>query len=285
MGPWRLPSVRWPLLLLLTSIGFTTLGVFEANRAIRSQRRVAEHALHDYAGFVAWSYEQHLRELFTAGTQEVLGAVNHGENMHTNPTVPPATKLPEYLPWDARCYCHRSTSGLNPVMYFGYVLGSDTLGVARNTHLDPHEGWEVDRPMPVEIAGKRRIAYTVDERRWINDTLTKQIHNGKGKENGRFPIVIARYDSMPRLLVYTLMPTTWGDTLVYGAEYAVPAIGFPAEAASQCLVSTVAQGWSLPRFAECMLGLPVGAVRASFGVPSNRDDLRRLVAVVESFGS
>ena len=89
MGPWRLPSARWPLLLLLASIGFTTLGVFEANRAIRSQRRVAEHALHDYAGFVAWSYEQHLRETFTAGTQEVLGAVNHGENMHTNPPVPP----------------------------------------------------------------------------------------------------------------------------------------------------------------------------------------------------
>ena len=219
MGPWRLPSARWPLLLLLASIGFTTLGVFEANRAIRSQRRVAEHALHDYAGFVAWSYEQHLRELFTSGTQEVLGAVNHGENMHTNPPVPPATKLPEYLPWDARCNCHRSRTGPNPVMYFGYVLGSDTLGVARNTHPDAEQGWEVDRPMPVEMPGKRRIAYTADEKRWINDTLTKQIHNGKGKENGRFPIILAHHDSVPRLLVYTLMPTAWGDTLVYGAEY------------------------------------------------------------------
>jgi signal transduction histidine kinase len=219
MGPWRLPSVRWPLLLLLTSIGFTTLGVFEANRAIRSQRRVAEHALHDYAGFVAWSYEQHLRELFTAGTQEVLGAVNHGKDMHMAPPVPPATKLPEYLPWDRFCYCHRARNGPNPEMFFGYVLGSDTLGVARNTHSDPTKGWEVDRPMPAEPPGKRRLQYTDAERRWINDTLTKQIHNGKGIENGRFPIVIARHDSMPRLFVYTLMPTTWGDTLVYGAEY------------------------------------------------------------------
>ena len=33
MGPWRLPSVRWPLLLLLASIGFTTLGVVEEVRA------------------------------------------------------------------------------------------------------------------------------------------------------------------------------------------------------------------------------------------------------------
>jgi selenocysteine lyase/cysteine desulfurase len=63
------------------------------------------------------------------------------------------------------------------------------------------------------------------------------------------------------------------------------AFGFPAEAASQCLVSTVALGWSIPRFAECMRGLAVGAVRASFGVPSNRDDLRRFLAVVQSFGS
>ena len=91
MGRIRLPAFRWPVLLLLTSIGFTALGVIEANRAIRSQARVAERALHDYAGFVAWSYEQHLRELFTNGTQEALGAVNHGKNLHMYPPIPPAS--------------------------------------------------------------------------------------------------------------------------------------------------------------------------------------------------
>jgi signal transduction histidine kinase len=216
MGPWRLPSVRWPLLLLLASIGFTTLGVVEANRAIRSQRTVAEHALRDYAGFVAWSYEQHVRELFSAGTQEILGPVNHGDQMHSFPRVPSANDLPHYLPMDERCGCHRSRSA-TPAMYFAYVLGSDTLGVAVNTHPDPAEGWEVDRPMPVNLLGKRRMSYTAQERRWINDTLTKQIHNVRNA--GRFPIVVAAYDSTPRVLVYTLMPTTWGDTLVYGAEY------------------------------------------------------------------
>ena len=60
--PPRLPAVRWPTLLLLTSIGFTALGLVEASRAIRSQRAVAEHALRDYASFAAWSYEQHLRD-------------------------------------------------------------------------------------------------------------------------------------------------------------------------------------------------------------------------------
>ncbi|MEP7002171.1 MAG: HAMP domain-containing sensor histidine kinase [bacterium] len=218
MGPWRLPSVRWPLLLLMVSIGFTTLGVFEANRAIRSQRRVAERALHDYAGFVAWSYGQHLRELFAAGTQEALGAVNHGDQMHSFPRVPSASGLPHYLPMDARCNCHRSRNGPNPSAFFAYVLGSDTLGVALNTHPNPAEGWEVDRPLPVEYAKAYRGTYTPEERRWINDTITAQIH--AGKSDGKFPIVLATHDSLPRMLVYTLMPTTWGDTLVYGAEYA-----------------------------------------------------------------
>jgi hypothetical protein len=51
----------------------------------------------------------------------------------------------------------------------------------------------------------------------------------------------------------------------------------------RCLTSTKAAGWSLERFGECMRGYPVGAVRASFGAPSNAWDLRRLMAVVESF--
>jgi selenocysteine lyase/cysteine desulfurase len=61
------------------------------------------------------------------------------------------------------------------------------------------------------------------------------------------------------------------------------AFGFRAEEAARCLTATAAQGWTLIRFAECMRGYPVGAVRASFGAPSNAEDLRRLVAVVERF--
>jgi selenocysteine lyase/cysteine desulfurase len=61
------------------------------------------------------------------------------------------------------------------------------------------------------------------------------------------------------------------------------AFGFPAELTGRCLARTAATGWSIPRFAECMGGYAVGAVRASFGVPSNRSDLERLLAVVDSF--
>ena len=93
MRSLRLPTVRWPLLLLLVSIAFTALGVFEANRAIRTQRAVAEHALQDYAGFAAWSYEQHLREMLGRATSEVLAPVNHGEGTHTSPRIPNSPEL------------------------------------------------------------------------------------------------------------------------------------------------------------------------------------------------
>ena len=218
----RFPAVRWPVLLLLASIGFTALGLVEANRAIRSQRTVAEHALRDYAGFVAWSYQQHLRETLSAATQEVLGAVNHGEGMHTSRRIPPARELAHYLPYNEKCGCHRPRSGPNPEIFFAFKLGTDTLGNGVNTHPDPTEGWEVDRPLPLSSAKPRRLGYSERERRWINDTLTRQIRDGN--EHGRFPIVISSLDSVPRVLVYTLMPTAWGDTLVYGAEYARAAI-------------------------------------------------------------
>jgi signal transduction histidine kinase len=219
--PFRVP-VRWPILLLAASIGFTALGLVEANRAIRSQRTVAEHALRDYAGFASWSYQQHLREALAAATQEVLGAVNHGSEMHTNPRIPSARDLAHYLPMNPKCGCHRPRFGPSPEIFFAFKLGTDTLASGVNTHPDPTEGWEVDRPLPVIHSGMRRVGYSVAERRWINDTLTHQIR--AGGEHGRFPIVIAPYDTLARVLVYTLMPTTWGDTLVYGAEYSQSAI-------------------------------------------------------------
>ena len=61
------------------------------------------------------------------------------------------------------------------------------------------------------------------------------------------------------------------------------AFGFPAERAARCFASTADQRWTLTRFGECMHGHAVGAVRASFGAPSNVRDLSRLLDVVESF--
>ena len=222
MAQFRLPVVRWPLLLLLVSIGFTAVGVVEAHRAVRSQRAVAEQALHDYAGFAAWSYEQHLREALGRATSEVLGPVNHGEGTHTSARIPDSPELAHYLPWNSRCACHRPLNGPNPAIFFGYQLGTDTVGVGINTHPRPSEGWEVDRPLASPLPEGAMRGYTEAERRWINDTLSTHIRSVP--ELGRFAIVIARFDGVPRVLVYTLMPTSWGDTIVYGAEYPVEAL-------------------------------------------------------------
>ena len=62
------------------------------------------------------------------------------------------------------------------------------------------------------------------------------------------------------------------------------AFGFPPEATARCLASTARAGWSLARFAQCLRGHAVGAVRASVGIPTNDEDLERLVEVVAAFG-
>jgi selenocysteine lyase/cysteine desulfurase len=58
------------------------------------------------------------------------------------------------------------------------------------------------------------------------------------------------------------------------------AFGFVAAEARACLDRLRRDGFSIPRFAECMRGVPVGAVRASFGAPSNDRDVERLLELV-----
>ena len=59
-------TVPWPLVVLLLSIALTAVAAFDAQRAVRTQRRVADRALREYASFAAWSYAQHL--LITIGS-------------------------------------------------------------------------------------------------------------------------------------------------------------------------------------------------------------------------
>ncbi|HZI42664.1 MAG TPA: hypothetical protein VFD67_13195, partial [Gemmatimonadaceae bacterium] len=144
MSP-QLPSsfrFRIPLAVLLASIGLTALAVVDAQRAVRSQQEVTERALREYATFAAWSYAQHLDGVLTNFLRESLGAVNHGDGMHTSPRIPAARELAHYLPWDANCMCHRARSGPNPSTFFALKIGSDRLDVGLNTHPDPTHGWE-----------------------------------------------------------------------------------------------------------------------------------------------
>jgi selenocysteine lyase/cysteine desulfurase len=59
------------------------------------------------------------------------------------------------------------------------------------------------------------------------------------------------------------------------------AFGFPSAETLACMDRARREGFSVESFAECLGGdIPVGAVRASLGVPSNDADIGRLVTVI-----
>ena len=61
------------------------------------------------------------------------------------------------------------------------------------------------------------------------------------------------------------------------------AFGFPPARTRQCL-DTLRDDFSIERFGECLgPGIAVGAVRASLGIASNAEDVRRAVEVIGSF--
>src|ERR671914_3142742 len=211
--------LRWPLALLLVSIGVTAIAAVDASRAVRSQRATAERALHGYASFAAWSYQQHLREALTQAAREVLGPVTHGHGVHTSPRIPQSGELAHYLDWDAGCFCHRASYGPNPGIFFGFKLGTDTVGIGVNMSERPDIGWVVELPPPPGGPSGTINAYTPTERGWVNDTLTKLLRSGFRSDWG-FAYVVGQFRGKPRYLAFTLMPTAWGDTIVYGVEYA-----------------------------------------------------------------
>ena len=216
--------LRWPLIVLLASIALTAIAAFDAQRAIRAQDQVVSRALNEVVSFASWSYGQHLQEQLRNGAREVLGAVNHGDNMHMSRKIPPANELVHYLPYNPECHCHRTRQGPLPINFLMIKLGSDRLDVATNTHYPPSDGWEVDEPMMHDMAMMRdpisplQRQYTADERRWIADTLTRQARTSPPADRG-FALIVGRYRDEPRLFGYTLMPTQWGDTILYAAEY------------------------------------------------------------------
>ncbi len=223
----RVPRLRWPLVVLFLSIGLTAVAAFDAQRVVRSQRRLAERALSEYASFATWSVAEHLAISLNAIEREAIGAVNHGDNLHTSRTIPLARDLAHYLPWDERCQCHRSYAGPNPEAFFALNLRARALNVGLNTHETAGEGWEVDRPMsetmkrelisaPHDVAVAR--VYTDEEREWLLDSLSARVRALDPRDHG-FYFVVSGDPAAPRVFAYTLMPTSWGDTLVYGARY------------------------------------------------------------------
>ena len=218
-------SARWPLALLLASVALTAIAAINAQRTLRSNRELAEGALRDYASFGVWSYQQHLRLALEQAVHEALGAVNHGDEMHTSPNVPWAEELAHYLPWDDRCACHRTRRGPTPAAYYAFRLGDDSLDVALSQFAEPHQGWLTEeggfhrhRVPGLRYAAERPVGPSGEERAWIHGTLAGAIRGGVPTQR-RFGILAREWRGASRFLAYTLMPTTRGDTLVYATEY------------------------------------------------------------------
>jgi len=140
--------------------------------------------------------------------------------MHNNPTVPPASELAHYLPWDERCMCHHSRFGPNPDGFLAIKIGSNKVDVGVNTHPNASEGWEVDRAMPMSMPMPMRQErlWSDAEQAWVLDSLVRRIRY-LGETDHGFSLVVANVDSTTHIMAYTLMPTSWGDTMVYVARY------------------------------------------------------------------
>jgi len=223
------PRAWWPLLILLSAIALTAIAAFDAQRAVRSQDAVAERALHDYAAFAAWSFAQRLEVALRAMEGEALGAVNHGDLLHTYPEVPHASDLPRYLPWNNACQCRRTRLGPTPESYFAFRIGDASLEVAgpsvvRDSSPTSHAGYpahdvthghETWKP----IVGGHADAYAPSVQRWILDSLTHRIRAAPAPDHGFSLVIGDSVDASGPIVTYTLMPTAWGDTMVYGARY------------------------------------------------------------------
>jgi signal transduction histidine kinase len=219
----RSPRTAVPVLLLLLGIGVMVAVAFQAHRAVRSHQATIQEALRDYAAVTAWSLEHHLAAEMEAAFWEHLQAVNHGEGVHSSPNIPPAHELGHYLDWDsAGCLCHRPDYPVEA--YFGFTLGTDTIEVAPNLYTGPGVGVVVDR-----WAQELRVAegyptreprdYPEAEREWLQEELTRGARS-HFRADDRFALVTGQVGGRSLLAAYTLMPTAWGDTVVYAVEMA-----------------------------------------------------------------
>jgi len=203
----------------MASIGLTAIAAFDAQRAIRGQNAVVNRAVKEFSSFAAWSYSEHLRQQLSGAAVEVVGAVNHGGHMHTNPRVPAANELVHYLPQDLECDCHRTLAGPSPQSFFAFKLGTRDIGVAENRYAVPTEGWRVE-PMPDSHMAS--MMTTSDRHsaadQWIADTLNYRAR-AIGRDEHGYGIILARRENRTIPITFTLMPTEWGDTMVYGVEY------------------------------------------------------------------
>ena len=202
----------WPLLLLLASVAVTAVAAFNAQRAVYSHQRTASRLLRDYASFTAWTSQQQVVGVLEGAVMASLQYIMHGRVGHTrqqNGPAPNADDLWRYYSNNDRymtrfCTTKRCPESFPPSVYFGFTLGADTLRVAPRAATPEADAW-------LEVA-------PVAERRWLVDSLTTHARRVHDHEENYEVLVSPRFGT-GRMIAYALMPTDWGDTVLYGVEF------------------------------------------------------------------
>jgi len=236
------PATLWLQILLVGGLACAIIVLVQTYRLQRSNWGVAERALRDYSTFAAWSYGQHLSTNLRLSVDELLGAVNHGDGVHTTPRIPDAREMGHFIPVDVDCNCHRPEHGPMPLRYLAFTLGSDTLSVGLNLAGPSIKGWLAD-PADTRTVRVPALKVPPDELRWLNG-LMSNIARGPASKWG-YHVAIERRNDELRFLAVRSMPTLWGDTVIYAFEYppaSIDSIFTSVLSASDLLPSSVVAG-------------------------------------------
>lgn len=210
----RLPRRRFSLALglLVASVGVTAIAAFNAQRAVLSHQRTANGLLRDYAAFAAWSTQHEVASVLEGAVMAALQYIMHGRDLHENTRhgpVPNADDLWRYYNSQAGfrtrfCTPKRCPESFPPAAYFGFTLGADTLRVALGVATPDGDAW---------LQGA-----SAGDRRWLVDSLSAHVRRVHDFEQNYEIIASPRFGA-GRMLAYALMPTAYGDTVVYGVEF------------------------------------------------------------------
>jgi signal transduction histidine kinase len=177
----------YSLLLLGASLGVVALTTSIAVVAAWKSRANTKQLLKDYAAFAAWSYSERLGNELGETSWFALNPIAHRQP-HQSSMIPDADDLPSYLAMNLeQCRCNPPAK---PSTYFRFRLGSDSVTTAGASLPASTEGM---------IAGFVGLAVR-------SDTEPGQM--------GMVPLPGAG-----QVVAYGIMPTAWGDTIVYGFTF------------------------------------------------------------------
>jgi signal transduction histidine kinase len=175
------------LLLLGASLGLVALTTGFAVVTAWKSRANTRQLLADYAAFAAWSYRQRLENELGESMWLTLGPIQHQE-LHQNPRVPDVRQLAHYREMNlAECRCDPVA---DPATYFRFRFAHGSLDT---------DG----RPLGANDAG----------------ALPASVRAASREGGAAARMGILRLPETGTIAGYGLMPTVWGDTVVYGFTF------------------------------------------------------------------